>query len=75
MIIMGFLKYIWTEEFCDLELIFQILAFPFFAILSIIPIPLIWLEFITIDFIIISALYITGNDIRDFYDFCWWGEY
>lgn len=71
MIIMGFLKCLWAEEFCDLKLIFQILAFPFFAILSIILIPLIWPEFIVIDLIIVSALYIIGNDIRDFYDFCW----
>lgn len=70
MIIMGFLKYIWIEGFCNLELIFQLLAFPFFATFSIMAIPLIWPEFITIDLIIICALYITGNDIRDFYDFC-----
>lgn len=74
MIIMGFLKYIWIEGFCNLELIFQLLAFPFFATFSTIVIPLIWLEFITIDLIMVCALYITGNDIRDFYDVCWWGE-
>ena len=74
MITAGFLKSIWVENFCDLELIFQILAFPVFAIFSIILIPLIWVEFIMIDLIIVSALYITGKDIRDFYDFCWYWE-
>lgn len=74
MIIMGFLKCLWVEVFCEFKLINQILAFPFFAILSIILIPLVWPEFITIDLIIVSALYITGNDIWDFYDFCWGEE-
>ena len=74
MLIMGFLKCIWVELFCEFNLMFQILAFPFFAILSIILIPLIWVEFIMIDLIIVSALYITGKDIRDFYDFCWYWE-
>lgn len=74
MLIMGSLKVFWLKIFCDFKLINQILTFPFFAIVSIIIILLIWAEFIALDSIIICALYITGNDIRDFYDFCWGEE-
>lgn len=71
MAIMGLLKYIWVEYFCDLRLISQILTFPFWAIFSIISIPIIWLELIIFDLIIIFGLYIAGNSIQDFYSFCW----